>query len=177
MKKFEGAKETKGYTAGSSTIPKLKKGKYIIKILEVIESKSKSELDMICFKFDIHEGEFANYYRMKSALNSKNTWGGLYYQLEETAEGDINPFFKGIIESFEKSSGEEFDFNNPDVNWFKDKMIGGVFNYEEVEFKGKKYNVAKLKKMVAIEDLDNVDVDEVTQEVTNSNDDEKDLPF
>ncbi len=27
MKKFEGAKETKGYTAGSSTIPKLKRGR------------------------------------------------------------------------------------------------------------------------------------------------------
>ncbi len=171
MKKFEGARETKGYTYGSA-IEKLTKGKYIIKILEAIEFKSKTGLDMLSLKFDICEGSFSNYYRMKSTLSKENKWGGMYYQLIENEDGTINPFFKGIIDSFEKSSGEEFDFDNPDVNWFVDKKIGGVFNYEQVKYKNKTYEVAKLQKIVAIEDLDSVNIDD-----SNNNFEEKDLPF
>lgn len=116
----------------------LELGGHICKIMSVEEMKSRSSKDMIKISLDIAEGEqagyFAEQYRKDNRQDKK--WGCIVYQLLEDSNGNTHRGFKTFVNAVEKSNN---DFNSNEIwderfcNYFKNKLIGGVFGREQYE--------------------------------------------
>lgn len=134
MKQPKNYKETQGY----GEFEPLKLGGHICKIMGVKEQKSKTGRDMIVISLDIAEGEQKGYY---TELYKKDTkpidqkkWGCVVYQLVEDNDGNTNRGFKTFINAVAKSN-KGFDetkiWDEKFCEYFKDKLIGGVFGREQ----------------------------------------------
>ena len=134
MKQPKNYKETQGY----GEFEPLTLGGHICKIMGVKEQKSKTGRDMIVISLDIAEGEQKGYY---TDLYKKDTkpidqkkWGCVVYQLVEDNDGNTNRGFKTFINSVAKSN-KGFDetkiWDEKFCEYFKDKLIGGVFGREQ----------------------------------------------
>lgn len=116
----------------------LELGGHICKIMSVEEMKSRTNKDMIKISLDIAEGPqagyFAEQYRKDNRQDKK--WGCVVYQLLEDSDGNTHRGFKTFVTAVEKSNN---DFNSNEFwderfcNYFKNKLIGGVFGREQYE--------------------------------------------
>ena len=122
---------TKAMTGDFQTLPP---GGYICTILSAKLEKSKTNKEMIIIAYDIADGEYKDFFKKMFDNNTSQfrKWPGVYNQL---TEGKSLGFFKGMIESLEKS--------NPGYTWnwdetaLKGKRFGGIFGREEY-FNGSK---------------------------------------
>lgn len=112
-------------------------GGHICKIMKVEETKSqKTQKDMLIVYLDIAEGEQKNYYanQYKADTRPDKKWGCRVFQLTEDADGNTSRGFKTFISAVEKSN-PGFDSNaiwdEQFAEYFKDKLIGGVFGREQ----------------------------------------------
>ncbi len=116
----------------------LELGGHICKIMSVEEMKSRTNKDMIKISLDIAEGPqagyFAEQYRKDNRQDKK--WNCVVYQLLEDSDGNTHRGFKTFVTAVEKSNN---DFNSNEIwderfcNYFKNKLIGGVFGREQYE--------------------------------------------
>ena len=88
-------------------------------------------------EFDIKEGSaldgyYARQYEKRMKFNMSGAkWGGTLRQSTHTKDGDINPYFKGLINSIEKSNpGYDFAAANFNEATLKGKKVGFVFRDE-----------------------------------------------
>lgn len=78
-----------------------------------------------------HDGFYSRKFKSNQAENASAKWPCTFYQHTLTANGEANPFFKGLIKCVEES--------NPGYKWgwqemtLKDKLIGVIFREEEFE--------------------------------------------
>lgn len=112
----------------------LKLGGHICKIMQVIETTSRSGKDMLEISLDIAEGEqkdyFAQQYKTDTRQNKK--WGCVVYQSVEDRDGGTSKGFKTFITSVENSNpGFKPAWGNNFAGCFKGKLIGGVFGREQ----------------------------------------------
>lgn len=114
----------------------LELGGHICKIMKVEETKSSTGKDMLKISIDIAEGRQKDYYAKQYKADTRNPkkWGCIVYQLVEDSDGNTNRGLKTFIESVAKSNAGF----NPDEIWndkfgeyFKGKLIGGVFGREQ----------------------------------------------
>lgn len=127
MQKPTGYDDAQAFTGESNTLPP---GGYICRINGARSEKSKTGKDMLVISFDIVEGEYKGFYRMKfdedKKKNPEAKWQGVYRQL---TEGDSLSYFKGMIEAIQESNpGYSWNW---DENSLKGLLFGGVFRGEE----------------------------------------------
>ena len=133
-------KEPKNYNntqaSTASTGGSLPAGLYVLRIMQVEETKSKKGKEMLKISFDIAEGEHKDYYanRYKSDTREDKKWSGVTYLLTEDDNGNTSTRFKGFNESVRQSNtgwtevwGDKFCEN------YKNKLVGGVFGEEEYQ--------------------------------------------
>lgn len=127
MKKPAGYDDVQAFTGESNTLPP---GGYICRINGARSEKSATGKDMLVISFDLTEGEYKGFYRMKFDSDIKSNpdakWQGVYRQL---TEGDSLSYFKGMIEVIQESN-PGFSWNW-DENSLKGLLFGGVFRREE----------------------------------------------
>lgn len=99
---------------------KPREGYYILKIVNAIESMSKTGNEpLVQFEFDILEGDFAGFYTMLSQKINKNL---LLKYRQLTNNKKSLPFFKRLILDIEESNyGYKFDFT---VHSLRGKKVG-----------------------------------------------------
>lgn len=131
---IQGYNNTKGANLGEEK-PKLAPGNYLCKILAVKVIQNKKGEPMFVLQFDIADGEFAGHYinlfnnAQKQDANAK--YKGLYYQ---NMTGNGLQFYKGLLESLEKSNNIKLDGENGfDESILKGKLFIGRFGEEEYE--------------------------------------------
>lgn len=125
---------------------KLPAGGYICRIKSAEETTSKAGNRMLEIRFDIAEGQYADYY-LNKYKNSKPKsdsepirWQGTHYIVLEGDYADAK--FKGFITALEES--------NPGFTWNWDEktlsnlLFGGIFGIEE--FKGER-GIGKTTKL------------------------------
>lgn len=136
--KIRGYKDVQGVNPGEFV--QLPAGGYICHIVNAELTKSKAGNDMLVLYIDIAEGEFANYFKNQTDRekqfdsNKKWTNAGIYRQLVYDNDGNCSRYFKGFINTLERSNpGFKFnddDFEPSDLHW---KLCGFVFGQEEYE--------------------------------------------
>lgn len=125
---------------GASRLPV---GGYVAKIINAkVEEYNGSE--KLVLALDIAEGEHAGFYKKLYESKKVNypdaAWPCKYGQFVTTAEGNTNRFFKGIINSIEKSNpGYDFAATNGNEKTLIGKLVGAIFGEEE--FRGNNGNV------------------------------------
>lgn len=156
-------KQPKNYkdTVGYDEFKALELGGHICKIMGVKEQKSKTGRDMIVISLDIAEGEQKGYY---TELYKKDTkpidqkkWGCVVYQLVEDSDGNANRGFKTFINAVAKSN-KGFDetkiWDEKFCEYFKDKLIGGVFGREQ--YKNASGELRWSTKCVSFRDIETI---------------------
>lgn len=114
----------------------LELGGHICRIMKVEETKSSTNMDMLKIFVDIAEGEQKGYYAEQYRRDNRpdKKWGCIVYQLLEDRDGNTNRGFKTFVNAVEKSN-ISFDTNKiwdeHFCDYFKDKLIGGVFGREQ----------------------------------------------
>ena len=102
--------DLKGYETVSETLPgdfaKLPTGGYICRVFHSELTLSKSGKSMLVLFVDIDEGDFKGFFknavaRVKS-FNSDAKWdnSAIYRQLVFGNDGNVSPFFKGLLTAF-----------------------------------------------------------------------------
>lgn len=114
----------------------LELGGHICKIMKVEERKSQSGKDMVVISLDIEEGEQKGYYaeQYRNDNRTDKKWGCVVYQLIEDKDGNTSKGFKTFIEAVKKSNpgfNEDAIWNDKFCDYFKNKLIGGVFGREQ----------------------------------------------
>ena len=167
----------------------LELGGHICKIMSVEEMTSRTGKEMIKISLDIAEGEQAGYYAEQYRNDNRNPkkWGCIVYQLLEDNNGNTNRGFKTFVNAVEKSNpGFNLDtiWDNNFCNYFKNKLIGGVFGREQYENSKGKLNW--LTKCVQFRDIETIRKGvpipedkylEGTKPATSSNNDFADMPL
>lgn len=118
----------------------LELGGHICVIKKVIETKSSTNKDMLMIYLDIAEGEQKGYYQnqFKKDPREDKKWGCIVYQLVEDDEGNTNRGLKTFINAVEKSNtgfNQNEIWNDNFEEYFKDKLIGGIFGREQYKNK------------------------------------------
>ena len=130
MQKPRNYEETKAF----SQYEPLPAGCYVCKIMQVVETVSKTDKPMVVISLDIAEGEYKDFYAKayKEDTREDKKWGCNVYMLTEDPDGNTSRKFKGFIESVAGSNtgwnvvwGEKF------AACFKGKIVGGLFGREE----------------------------------------------
>jgi hypothetical protein len=156
-------KQPKNYNnvQGYDEFEALKLGGHICKIMGVKEQKSSTGKDMIVISLDIAEGEqkdyYGNMYRKDSRPITEKKWGCIVYQLIEDKDGNTNRGFKTFINSVAKSN-KGFDetkiWDEKFCEYFKDKLIGGVFGREQ--YRNQNGELKWSTKCIAFRDIDTI---------------------
>lgn len=157
MKQPKNYKETQGY----GEFEPLKLGGHICKIMNVKEQKSSTGKDMIVISLDIAEGEQKGYYTEQYKKDQRpidqKKWGCIVYQLVEDNDGNTNRGFKTFINAVTKSN-KGFDENaiwdEKFCEYFKDKLIGGVFGREQ--YRNGNQELKWSTKCIAFRDIETI---------------------
>lgn len=156
-------KQPKNYnnTQGYDEFEALQLGGHICKIMNVKEQKSSTGKDMIVISLDIAEGEQKDYYKKMFQKDTRpiaeKKWGCVVYQLIEDKDGNTNRGFKTFINSVQKSNKGFDEKNIWDENfceYFKDKLIGGVFGREQ--YRNQNGELKWSTKCIAFRDIDTI---------------------
>ena len=131
--------EAKVYTDAG----RLPVGGYVLNIEDIkYEEGRDGKSDIIIFRFDICEGDYAGFFRKNFEENPQEDkkWKGtyrLYVPKDDGSEQDAWTMkrFKTVMNAFEDSNGG-FHWNW-DETTLKGKRIGGIFNEKEYEFNGR----------------------------------------
>lgn len=137
IKRFDGFENVKGYGEAGEMLPR---GGYVIKIIDA-KVENKGYGDAVKLAFDIHEGEYKDYYLTRYNNNQREDkkWPGIFYinlPKDDGTEKDnwTKRRFKTFIDALEESNeGFHFDW---DEKKFANKLLGMVFNYRQYEFNG-----------------------------------------
>lgn len=114
----------------------LELGGHVCRIMKVEETKSRAGRDMVMISLDIAEGEQKGYYseQYRNDKRPDKKWGCVVYQLIDDNEGNTSRGFKTFIEMV-AASNPGFDvnqiWNENFCNYFKDKLVGGIFGREQ----------------------------------------------
>lgn len=112
----------------------IKPGGYACKIMEVVEMKSKSGLDMLKISIDVTDGEFKDYYAKlyKTDTRQEKKWSGvLYLVVDENTEYGVKNL-KAFTTSVEKSNeGFQIVWGDKFAATLKGKKIGCLFRKEQ----------------------------------------------
>lgn len=133
-----------------STFQQLPKGAYVIKLLAVKQEANKnSEGEHLRFMFDIAEGEFKNFYetQYQARFDEDKKWpADACYMLNIPGQNspeyvwrNYNTFFADL-----EDSNPGFMFDGDNLNYLKNKVIGGKFRIEQSEWKGNVYDHTRL---------------------------------
>ena len=131
MDKPQGYDEAQSYTGD---FEQLELGGHICKIVGAkIEYTQNTNAEVLVILFDIAEGKQAGYYQKRYDEAKKNNaqakWQGVYRQF---TQGNSTPYFKGMIETIEKSNqGYNFANTGFDERTLIGKLFGGVFGREQ----------------------------------------------
>ena len=114
----------------------LELGGHICKIMNVEETKSSTGKDMLKISLDIAEGKQKDYYSKQYKADTRNPkkWGCIVYQLVEDNDGNTSRGLKTFIKAVAKSNPnfkEDEIWNDKFGEYFKGKLIGGVFGREQ----------------------------------------------
>lgn len=160
-----GYKETQA-TSFAGELPKLEPGGYVLKILAVKVEETQNGV-RLALQFDIAEGEQKDFFKKlydatPSEWESKK-WKGSYRIKIPKHEGDDTKyrksvgFFKSQLEAFEKSNANLHI--NAESEWneqvLKGKLVGGLFNEKEFDYKGKHGMFTQCKRLMSTEDIRN----------------------
>ena len=156
-------KQPKNYnnTQGYDEFEALQLGGHICKIMNVKEEKSKAGNDKIVISLDIAEGDQKGYYteQYKKDLRpiDQKKWGCVVHQLIEDKDGNTNRGFKTFINSVQKSNKGFDEKNIWDENfceYFKDKLVGGVFGREQ--YRNQNGELKWSTKCIAFRDIETI---------------------
>ena len=159
-----------GYSEATATNfnggERLPAGGYVIRILDVKEESTKWGGEVIILRFDIAEGEHAQFYQKQynDASDEYKKWKGTYRlnipQQKGNTEDDIKKykrslgFFKSQIEAINKSNGINIDCSKEwDVSALKNRVVGMVFGNKEWEMDGKSGWFTNPDHMLTIEEV------------------------
>ena len=154
IKKFGDYETTKGYSEGES----LPKNGYVCKILNA-QVKDGKNGQYIQIAYDIAEGEFEGFFKkLFDAKTDENKKWSTYFFLNipkddgSEKDGWTKRSFKTFTNALEDSNeGYHFDW---DETKFKDKLIGGLFHYEEYERQdGKVGRSTKMKNVCSVDKI------------------------
>jgi hypothetical protein len=174
-----GYKETQA-TSFAGELPKLEPGGYVLKILAVKIEKTQNGAKL-ALQFDIAEGEQKDFFKKlydatPSEWESKK-WKGSYRIKIPKHEGDDTKyrksvgFFKSQLEAFEKSNANLYI--NAESEWdeqvLKGKLVGGLFNEKEFDFKGKHGMFTQCKRLMSAEDIRNCNFSIPKPDMLNAN--------
>lgn len=145
------------------TVPKLPKGAYILKVLdvEVLENSYGTKLKLAV---DIAEGEYKDHYkqRYENRLKEDEKWKGNYYipvpggDDSETDETKAK-IFKTAMDKFE-ASNKNFKCDADkgfDEQTLKGLFIGGLFNSKSWEMDGRTGVFTNLKELETVQNIKN----------------------
>jgi hypothetical protein len=94
------------------------------------EIETKDGHQQLAFQLDIAEGPLKNYYSIQGKRFGKNRLLRVWQKTDE----DSLPYFKGLIDAFEKSNpGFKFEFDEKSL---EKKLIGGNLRAEEYDKNG-----------------------------------------
>lgn len=125
-------------------------GGYVCLVLLATIGKTKTDKPQLILSLDIAEGEYAGFYK-----NADN-YAPKLYQVIYTRENKISPFFKGLLENFEKSNGDFKVFGkNFDESQLNHKKIGVIFGEEEYFSKGVIKTTIKPVRTTTVENIRN----------------------
>lgn len=174
-----GYKETQA-TSFAGELPKLEPGGYVLKILAVKVEKTQNGAKL-ALQFDIVEGEQKGFFKKlydatPSEWESKK-WKGSYRIKIPKHEGDDTKyrksvgFFKSQLEAFEKSNANlHIDAESEwDEQVLKGKLVGGLFNEKEFDFKGKHGMFTQCKRLMSAEDIRNCNFSIPKPDMLNAN--------
>ena len=159
-----------GYSEATATnfngSERLPAGGYIIRILDVKEESTKWGGEVIILRFDIAEGEHAQFYQKQynEASDEYKKWKGVYRlnvpQQKGNTEDDVKKykrslgFFKSQIEAINKSNGINIDCAKEwDVSVLKNCTVGMVFGNKEWEMDGKSGWFTNPDHMLTVEEI------------------------
>lgn len=125
---------------GNYTPPQVGGHKMVIK--QVVETKSKTDKNMLVVLFDFDKNDIQPEFftkEFKDDIRPDKKWphAGTAYIVCEDTEGKCSRKLKGFITSFEKSNNCEAIWGDKFAAQFKNKKIGGVFGEVENEYNGK----------------------------------------
>lgn len=150
----------KGYT-GAEPVTPLALGGHICRIRGARLEKCSNGMDRLVLAFDIQEGsEWDGYYAQKyqSLRNwsADSKWPGVFSTFITNPDGKTSGYFKGLIESIEKSNpGFDFVAAGADENKLNGKMVG--FNFGEEEYWSSVYSevrvIVKPRYAVSVQDV------------------------
>lgn len=137
----------------------LELGGHVCRIMKAEETKSKTGKDMLVISLDIAEGEQKDYYSVQYRNDTRpdKKWGCIVYQLIEDKDGNTSRGFKTFVEAVDISN-PDFDvnkiWNESFCDYFKGKLVGGIFGREQyrskkdgsLKFSTKCMNFASIEK-------------------------------
>ena len=129
---------------------KLPAGGYVCIVMKALRGQSNTGTPQLWLDVDIAEGEFAHCFKNAKYLPR-------HYQTLYNKEGKVSPYFKGLLENFEKSNdGMKIE---PPLNTdiLIGKKIGIVFRDEEREYNGNIYTNAKPATSTTVDKIRNGD--------------------
>lgn len=132
---------------GFTEFEPLEKGGHICKIMNIEETKSKTNKDMIVIYLDTDKSDKQpNYYSdlYKNDNRNPKKWSNnaICRQLVLDADGFTNRGFKSFIDCVEESNpGFKVTWGEKFCDCLKGKLVGGIFGREQYEYNGK-YNFA-----------------------------------
>lgn len=161
MKPIPGYENAPAYTGEAMQLPA---GLYVCNIRQVNIQNDKNGKEQMVILYDIAEGEYKGFYQKQFDARKQNgpdaKWGGVYRQYTHDKNGQgVNPFFKGIICSVEKSNnGYRWDWNEKGL---VGKRFGGIFGREEfLAGDGEKKMATKLYQIRSVDGLKDAKVPE-----------------
>lgn len=90
---------------------------YVCKVLDAVESRTKTGKPLLVLTLDIAEGKYKDFFKGNLDKAPK------MFQLIYSKDGSISPFFKGLLTNFERS--------NPTLkvvgDYFDEKILVGMF--------------------------------------------------
>jgi hypothetical protein len=146
MQKPEGYDQTQAQQAGGD-FPKLPAGGYVLGVVSAEETRSKNGNAMIHLRLDVAEGEHRRFYTKLSEKLEKE----IYLDFYQLTDGASLPFFKGMVETFEKSNvGFKFNF---DERTLVNKKVGANIREEEYEKNGEVKTSLKIAFLLTIDEV------------------------
>lgn len=112
-------------------------GGHVCKIMRAVcEKAASSDADMLCLLIDVQEGSnldgvYRRIFDSKRATKPDAKWPCVFRQPVTDKEGKCSPYFKGLIESIEKSNPGYSFASTWDERTLAGKMVGFVFREEE----------------------------------------------
>lgn len=150
---FENVQAFEGFTP-------LEVGGHICKIMNVEETKSRQNKDMIVIYLDTDKTDkqpeyFTQQYKSNQKADKKWSNNAIVRQLVLDADGNTNRGFKTFIEMVEQSNnGFKVQWGDNFAACFKGKLVGGVFGREEyLNSYGESKFAVKFQSFRTIEDV------------------------